>query len=348
MGISAKELAALSGVSPATVSMVLNGRPGIGEATRKKVLETATQYGYDLSRHVISAAQQTHREYTINLVFFKKSGQIVADTPFFTELMEGIVEACGSMQCPFRLSYHYCYDDFETQAKAKGYREASGLILLGTEMGIEDIQQFLALGVPCVILDCYYDEILADFVLINNTQGAYLATRRLIDAGHRRIGYLRSGVRIANFEERSNGYYQALRRSGLETSHPYVIDVSPIGNQCYEDMLHYLASDPPLATAYFADNDIIAAAAIRAFAEKGVAVPEQVSIIGFDDMPFCQLMTPALTTMRVARRSLATIAVNRLLEKLQYPQSNCRKISIATTMIERNSVCELPKSIECI
>ena len=205
-------------------------------------------------------------------------------------------------------------------------------------MEASDIEQFLSLGVPCVILDCYYDEIQADFVLINNVQGAYLATKHLIDKGHQKIGYLKSSIRIANFEERANGYYNALRRHGLQTSHPYVFALSPTADQGYEDMLLNLSKNPPLATAYFADNDIIAAAASRAFAEKGFSLPKMISIIGFDDMPFCQLMTPTLSTMRVAKRSLATIAVNRLIEKLQHPESNCRKISIATSLISRESV----------
>lgn len=338
MGISAKELAARISVSPATVSMVLNNKQGIGEETRRRVLEAARQYGYDLSRHAASLPSPAQSDYSIHFVLFKRHGAVVADTPFFAELLEGFTQACTAMKCPYKVSYHYYTKDFAQQVQANGYQDASGLILLGTEMEPSDIQQFLSLGIPCVILDCYYDEIQADFVLINNVQGAYLATKHLIDSGHRSIGYLRSSRRIANFEERANGYYNALRRHGIDTSHPYVFSLAPTADQGYEDMLQCLSGEPPLATAYFADNDIIAAAASRAFAEKGLLSTRPISIIGFDDMPFCQLMTPALSTMRVAKRSLATIAVDRLIEKLRQPASTCRKISIATSLISRDSV----------
>ena len=325
-------------VSPATISMVLNNKPGISEATRKKVLEAAQKLGYDLSRHYALLNQVNQEQHSIHFVFFKRSGIVVADTPFFTELMEGITEACRNSKCTLKVSYHYYIEDFNKQVKNNGYLDSSGLILLGTEMKASDIEQFQTLGVPFVVLDCYYDEIQADFVLINNVQGAFLATKHLINFGHKKIGYLKSSIRIANFEERANGYFNALRKNGFDTSHPYVIELSPTANQGYEDMLHYLEQNPELATAYFADNDIIAAAAIRALSEKGLLMSKPLSIVGFDDMPFCQLMTPALSTMKVAKRSLATIAVNRLIEKLQFPTSNFRKISIATSLISRDSV----------
>ncbi len=338
LAVSAKDIAALIHVSPATVSMVLNHKPGIGEATRKKVLDAAQTLGYDLGKHSIQQHTANQDNYSIHFIFFKRSGIVVADTPFFSELMEGIAQACNHIKCPFRVSYHYYDDDFQQQVKNNGYLESSGLILLGTEMEASDIEQFQTLGVPFVVLDCYYDEIQADFVLINNVQGAFLATKHLINFGHKKIGYLKSSIRIANFEERANGYYIALQKNGIEMFHPYVVELSPTANQGYEDMLRYLERDPELATAYFADNDIIAAAASRAFAEKGLLMSKPISIIGFDDMPFCHLMTPALSTMEVAKRSLATIAVNRLIEKLQFPSSNFRKISIATALISRDSV----------
>lgn len=338
MAVTAKDIAAMIDVSPATVSMVLNNKPGIGETTRKKVLETAQMLGYDLSKHYVHLNTAAQEQYMINFVFFKRSGIVVADTPFFTELMEGIAQACINSKCSFKVSYHYYSDDFKQQVRSNCYLESSGLILLGTEMEASDIEQFQMLGIPFVVLDCYYDEIQADFVLINNVQGAYLATKHLIEYGHRKIGYLKSSIRIANFEERANGYFNALRRNNIETFHPYVVELSPTVNQGYEDMLCYLDQDPELATAYFADNDIIAAAASRALAEKGLLMSKPISIIGFDDMPFCHLMTPALSTMEVAKRSLATIAVNRLIEKLQFPTSNFRKISIATSLISRDSV----------
>ncbi|MBR1585231.1 MAG: substrate-binding domain-containing protein [Clostridia bacterium] len=197
------------------------------------------------------------------------------------------------------------------------------------------------MNIATVVLDAYFEEISADYVLINNVQGAFLATDYLARCGHRSIGHLKSNVYISNFGERANGYYNALRKHGIDTSHSFVIPLSPQTEQGYADMVKYLEKEPRLATAYFADNDIIAVAALRGFAKFGYNCPNDISVIGFDDMPFCQLTTPPISTMRVPKRDLGRIAVKRLLEKIQIRESDFMKISIATQLIERESVKKL-------
>lgn len=107
-------------------------------------------------------------------------------------------------------------------------------------------------------MDCYYDELDYDCVLINNIQGAFNATNYLIQCGHKNVGYFHSSLDISNFSERADGYYKALRANGISTSHPYVHLVSPTSDEGYRDMLRLLESKAPIADAYFADNDIIA------------------------------------------------------------------------------------------
>ena len=335
MSISAKELAARLQLSAATVSMVFNNKPGISEETRYRVMTAARQYGY-VFRNKAPEAPAENRP--VQFIIFKNHGSVVGDTSFFTELMEGIVQSCADIGYLAKVSYHYADADFDTQADRNGYRGSAGLILLGTEMEAEHLRAFLALGISTVVLDAYFEEITADYVVINNVQGAFLATDYLARCGHRTIGYLKSSVPISNFSERANGYYNALRRHGIDTSHPYVIPLSPQTEQGYADMGKYLEGRPPLAGAYFADNDIIAAAALRGFARFGYSCPGDVSVIGFDDMPFCELTTPPISTMRVPKRSLGRVAVKRLMEKLQLNEDVSVKISTAVRLIERGSV----------
>lgn len=340
MTITAKEIARQLNLSTATVSMVLNNRPGISESTRKKVLAIAQEYGYiPVSKKNDSQVP----EYIIHFIIYKKHGTVVTDTPFFNELMEGIVHACKEANCFPQISYHYGNEGFQLQCERNKYRESSGIILLGTEMNPEDTCDFFKLNLPTVILDSYFEDITADYVLINNVQGAFLATKYLIEKGHRKIGYLKSNIYISNFYERANGYYNALRHFNIPTSHTYVIEVTPQAESCYKDMLEYLSKGNEIATAYFADNDIIAAAAIRAFINQGYRIPEDISIIGFDDMPFCQLTIPPLSTMKVPKKELGSVAVSRLLEKIQQKTSSYRKISIATELTDRSSIFTICK-----
>ncbi|WMJ88351.1 LacI family DNA-binding transcriptional regulator [Anaerocolumna sp. MB42-C2] len=334
MPISAKELAEILNLSPATVSMVLNNKPGISEKTRKIVLDTAAEHGYQSSKKQLQ--KNTNR--TIQFVIYKKYGTVVTDTPFFSQVTEGINYQCSGNG--YHLQITYLYDNQDKNKQIEGLKKSNcdGILLLGTEMTVDDLNLFQSLKIPYVIVDSYFDDINCDSVLINNVQGAYLATEYLVAKGHREIGYLRSNTRISNFTEREDGYYKSLRHNNIPTSHPYVVNITPTTEQAYIDFIEYLNVGPAFPSAYFADNDIIAAAAIRAFKEFNIKVPEQISIIGFDDMPICQFTDPTLTTMYVPKQRLGALAVDRLLNRIEESNTDNIKIELAVQLIERNSV----------
>lgn len=338
MSISAKELAEKLNISPATVSMVLNNKPGISEQTRKLVMDAAADYGYQASKKQL----QKNINKTIQFVIYKKYGTVVTDTPFFSQVTEGINYQCSQNGYHLQITYFYDNKDKETQIEELRKTSSEGILLLGTEISPKDYLLFQSLKIPFVILDSYFEEISCDAVLINNVQGSYLAAQYLAERGHRKIGYLRSNTRISNFAEREDGYYKSLRHSHIPTSHPYVVDITPTTEQAYMDICEYLKTGPELPTAYFADNDIIAAAAIRAFKEFNINIPGQISIIGFDDMPICQFTDPTLTTMYVPKQRLGALAVERLLNRIKENNKEIIKIELAVQLIERGSV----KSIE--
>ena len=274
MSISAKELAQKLNISAATVSMVLNRKPGISEKTRNLVLDAAREYGYDFSKKWDTAEEKG----SILYVIYKKHGTVVADTPFFSQLTEGIEQACKGKGFELQITYFYENKDIGAQIQELSEKNCQGILLLGTEMDVEYFQPFTRLKVPMVVLDTYFEELDCDSVLINNVQGAYLATNYLIDKGLGEIGYLRSSYPIGNFEERADGYYKALRHHDLPTSHPYVHRLTPSMEGAYTDMSEILREKPPVAPAYFADNDLIAAGAMRAFKEFGYKIPEDISM----------------------------------------------------------------------
>lgn len=335
MTISAKELAKELNLSAATISMVLNNKPGISEATRKVVTEAAKKHG------LLGRQGEAQTPDTIHFIIYKKYGDIVTDTPFFAQLTEGITGQCRQNNCLLQISYFYENEDVDEQLASIAAVKSSGLLLLGTEMDPKGFSHFEGLKMPIVLLDCYSDELNVDSVLINNSQGAFLATSHLIQQGHKKIGYLKSKSRISNFSERSDGYLKALRRHGLAADPPYVIELSPTAEQGYRDMKAALEAQPELAGAYFADNDIIAAAALRALTEQGIRVPEDISIIGFDDMPICQFTEPRLSTMDVPKKKLGALAVSRLVEKLRNQDSSVVKIALSASLVRRDSVGSL-------
>ena len=174
-----------------------------------------------------------------------------------------------------------------------------------------------------------------DTVIINNTQGAYLATRHLIDKCHAQPGYLKSSYAINNFNERQDGFYKAVRLHGMSSSQSIVHELTPSMSGAYADMKELLAGNEPLARCYFADNDLIAAGAIKAFREKGLRIPEDVAVVGFDNIPISQILD--LTTINVPKEHLGRQAVLRLLQRIKDPSIPPVKIEIGTSLVDRYS-----------
>lgn len=334
MSISAKEIARELHLSAATVSMVLNNKGGISEKTRARVLETARKRGYDFSKK----GEPEGGRGVIQFVVYKEHGMVVADTPFFSQISEGVDIGCKRAGYELQMTYFYGAQDRAKQLQAICDRKSQGILLLGTEMEAESFRPFSALTVPLVVLDTYFEELNCDSVLINNVQGAYLATNYLVGRGLKTVGYLHSSYPIGNFAERADGYYKALRSHRMPTDHPYVHKLTPSVEGAYGDMLKILQDGFPVAQGYFADNDLIAAGAVRAFQQCGFRIPQDVSIVGFDDMPVCEYLEPKLTTMAVPKRALAELAVERLVGKIRKPKSAVTKTEVSVSLRERMSV----------
>ena len=144
MSISAKELAQKLNVSPATISMVLNHKPGISEETRDRVLSAAKKYGYDLTKYSYSLAETKN----ICFIIYKKNGQVVTDTPFFSDLTEGISNTCQTNGLSLSILYVYGNQAVEPQLKELYEKEYHGILLLATEMTQEDFLPFQNLPCP--------------------------------------------------------------------------------------------------------------------------------------------------------------------------------------------------------
>ena len=156
MGITAKELAEKLNLSAAAVSMALHNKPGVSTQTRQLVYDTALKYGFDFSR--ISEKKQV--DGSIYLIIYQKHGTVVADTPFFSKVIEGVSLGCKNQDYKMKTSYVYEEEDtLSRQIEDIRYSDCAGIILLGTEMTADDLKPFLSLPVPLVLLDTYFDTV---------------------------------------------------------------------------------------------------------------------------------------------------------------------------------------------
>ncbi len=334
MKVSIKEISERTGFSPATVSNALNRKKGVNAETAAVILKTAQEMGYTSENKITK----------IKFVMFKKTGSIVEDTPFFTQMIAGVEQECLASGIELMMcNLDRREGSFNEQAERIMKDRSAGVILLGTE--ITEDERWIIQGMECpfVVVDFWSEDMTFDGVLINNADSARKATEYLIQKGHREIGYLRGDFRIKPFRSRAVGYEIAMKKAEILVNSEYTVTLPATMNGAYLGMKEYLERQPKLPTAFFADNDIIALGAMKALFENGIKVPEDVSLVGFDDVTYSSISVPPLTTLRVPKQSIGRQAVRRLKNQIQDGDDTKLKIQVCTQFIERDSVRDLNK-----
>ena len=348
MPVTAKELAKLLGISEASVSFALTNKPGVSPLTRQLVLEKAMELGYDFSR---SAARRSQVRGTVCLLVYKRSGALVRDTPFFSSLAGGVLAGCQRNGYEMAVRRMYADDSLDEQLYLIRKESFSGIVLLGTEMDRMSLEPFLSLETPVVLLDACFDGAPVDCVLADNAQGARAAANQLFARCRRRLegegkpgargglrpGYLRSSFATGNFDARAEGFYRAVRENGLSQASCFVHHLTPTRDGAHADMRALLRAGIVLADCYFADSDLIAAGAMDAFAEAGIRVPQDVGIIGFDDLPLCETMAPPLSSVRVPTQYLGETAALRLAQRMESDRHLNTKVQVGVSVVRRRS-----------
>lgn len=334
MAITAKELAKQLNISATAVSMALNNKPGVSTETRQMIIHAAEEAGFDFSKI------KTNNDITgsIYVIFYKTHNAILSYTPIFEELYQGVKEECQKKKINTRLMQFYeKTDDLdECFAELRG-NDCIGIVLVGTEITKEVCEKFIKLGIPLTLLDTYFDSLDCNSVLINNSQGSYVATNYLISLTGSQPGYLQSSYPIYNFAARQEGYFKAIKENGMSKSRSIIHKLSPSIEDAMADMLEILDEGTDVARSYFADNDIIAIGAIKAFKLRGYRIPEDISIIGFDNINEGRIIEPSLTTMDVPRLFIGKTAAHQLIDQIETKVYHSSKIEISTKMIKRLS-----------
>lgn len=329
MKVSVRKISEATGFSPATVSNALNRKKGVNQETANRIWKVANEMGYAAANKITK----------IKFVIFRKNGDIIDDSHFHPSVIEGVEKEARDKGFETVFVHLDCDDrDYKQQVSELLNDTSSAIILLGTEMGEEDFPMFEHSACPMVVLDGWSDRIAFDAVLISNTDSACKAVEYLAAHGHERIGYLRGDFRIQAFRYREIGYCRAMSRLGLTVYKNYIVNVGCKMETAYEDVKQYLEKEEKIPTAFFADNDEIAMGAMRAIKEKGLRIPEDVSIIGFDNISFGAIANPGLTTMHVHKHDMGKAAVRRLLEIIGNPDEAKMKLQVCTDFVERGSV----------
>ncbi len=330
-----RDVAKLAEVSPATVSLVLNNRQGVSEETRQKVLKTLEETGYHLqSRKKTDSPNETG---SIRLLIFKSKGLIIeGNEAFFSLLVEAIEASARTRNYQVNITVASREDNLADLISMINANQSDGMIILATEAEKEILEELLKLPMPIVVMDNYYDFLDADYILANNEMISYKAVRHLYDLGHRDIGYIYNGIKNTNQEKRWNAFEKTLSALGLQIKKEHVLRLGPAYEDAYRTMSELLKKGISLPTAYFAESDNIAIGMMRALKESGISVPEDVSIVGLDNIPFCDMAEPPLTSVEVNKSMMGYLSVKRLVEMIQ-SDSQCLRTEIGCEVVVRGS-----------
>lgn len=306
--LTIRDIAFAAGVSPATVSLVLNGKGEISGVTRARVLEAVASLNY-----VPRTTRSTPPGETLRFLKIAKHGHTVNrdHSVFVSDYIDGMSAEAT------RRNYTLEVVSFEGQpisavAESLAGAPISGVIALGTELTEADIRLIQGLGLPTVFIDTFYDVLDANFVDMNNEDAVYKVLSRFQKQGFQRIGFVASHVDTTNFRLRRDAFFKNMERLGLQVNAADVLSVESTYDGAYLDTRALLSTGLDLAECYFCTNDVIAYGFIRALREHGVSIPDDVSIIGFDNLPQSATMEPGLTTIDVSKRKIGYLAVTVL------------------------------------
>jgi len=340
MKVKLSDIALEMGISVAAVSMAINNKQGVSDETREQVIQVAERLGYKIKP--VKVQEEVFEKKFIKLLRIKKHGLVVMETAFFTAVIEGIESQCKKMGFEFLISNLTLNKEEQDQIVNEYHEHVEGMIVLCTELDEADVVDLEKIPCPVVILDRKF-ECNVDTILMNNEKACKQAVLYLVNKGHVDIGYLKSSRSIYNFESRFKSFREAIAMHQLPLKSNHIFELLPTMEGAYEDMLRLLEKQDKkdLPTAFIADNDIIALGAMNAMKQVGIKIPEEVSLIGIDDMPFCTIMSPQLTTVKVYKKEIGRQAVKMVVEKIKKESEFSRTVLVDTILIERESVKQI-------
>lgn len=335
--LTIRDVAAAAGVSASTVSLVLNGKGEISGATRARVLDVAADLNY-APRPTRPRAPDAGTD-TLRFLKIARHCQTVNrdHSHFISDYIDGMSQEAMRRGYTLEVVSHE-KESIEAIAQSVTGAGVKGVVALGTELSDADIRTLLACGPPTVFIDTFHEVIDANFVDMNNEDAVYKVLSRFKALGFHDIGFLTSPVETTNFQLRRDAFVKNMRRLELPVDESATIWVESTFTGAYEASLRFIASGGRLAECYFSTNDIIAYGFIKALKESNIRIPEDVSIIGFDNLPMSATMDPPLTTIDVSKRKIGYLAITILDDMINSsePQPSV-KILVGADLVIRSS-----------
>ncbi|EKF9476955.1 substrate-binding domain-containing protein [Vibrio cholerae] len=331
-----KDIARLAGVSTSTVSHVINKSRFVSDEIAERVNNAAQQLNYAPS--ALARSLKMNRTKTIGMLV------TTSTNPFFGEVVKGVERSC----------YHQGYNLILCNTEGDNQRmkasintllqkRVDGLLLMCSTLEGERLDVFDRYpDIPIVVMDWGPILFASDKIQDNSLQGGYMAAKHLIECGHKEIGCITGPLIRNQAQMRYEGYKRALAEAGIAINPDWIVESDfecEGGYQAFEK----LYERGKLPSALFVSNDMMAMGVIQAASQRGLRVPDDLSLIGYDDVHIAKFMTPALTTIHQPKYRLGKAAVDTLLYRLENPDTTAQVVQLEPTLVVRSSVCSLNK-----
>lgn len=325
--VTLQEIADHLGVTKVTVSRALSDNEGVSEELRTKIKGVARELGY---YQQLNRGQRIQKNGIIGIiapeVFLEK------DENFYTRLYKNLYTALKRKGYLSILDIVTKDDEKNGTIPSVCQQMVEGIILLG-QLEKHYVEKLQKLNIPMILVDFYYRGIELDSVITDNVYGMYEVTNYLIDKNHKKIGFVGNNQLTSSISDRYLGYCKAMIESNLEIVEQFVVKDRDLDGNPIDLIL-----PAQLPTAFVCNSDQAARRLIEQLQVKNIRVPEDVSVIGFDDVWHSLMVSPKITTVKVLRQEMAQYTVEQLLERIQSQELVTRRIVVPTEIVERDSV----------
>lgn len=334
MSLTLEEIADLANVSRSTVSRVVNDQPNVSDQVRQRVLAVIRETGYQ--PHAAARSLATHRTRVVGVVIPEAVTKLFAD-PFFPRFLLGVTECCNTHNYYLTLSlFNGPAGQAEMYRRVIGSGHLDGVIIASAHLDDPLFPRLLDDGVPFVLAGRHPDE-RVNYVDVDNVGGTRVAVEHLIRLGHTRIATITGPQTMAHGQDRLEGYRQALEGYRLAVDERLIVEGDYTEASGSLGMQRLLAASP---TAVFVASDVMAVGALKALREANLRVPEDVALVGFDDVSVASAIVPALTTVQQPIERLGFMAADLLLSILASPpgaHTTAHRILLPTKLLVRDS-----------
>ncbi len=332
------DIAFRAGVSQSTVSRALRNSPLVNRETRDRIQAIARELNYQADRNAANLRSRQTRTLAL-LIFEDPTSDDSLINPFFLAMLGNTTRAAARRGYDLLLSFQQLSNDWHRDYELSG--RADGLILLGYGDYLsyrEKLEHLATTRAHFVIWGPHLEKQPNNSLYCDNLKGARDATRHLLDLGHRQIAFIGEATeRYPELQLRYQGHLQALEQAGIPSNPDLQVDADNREIAGYQAVRHLLESNRPF-TAVFAASDLMAIGAMKALRQDGIRVPDDVAVVGFDDIPAASYVTPALTTVHQDTIVAGQLLVDKLIRLIEGKPVESTLIP-ATLVIRESSGC---------